>query len=452
MSAPGAWIEDPNATLEDIHYPGLEASFPFPRTYKEAKERAAQNPEWTVKALFAAAYSNQMRAQEADLKLEEVEQRIDEAETQVVTWRKHAENHETRAARWKKEVTTQQALVEDLREQISLQKQLLETRKQLDRQANPERVRVNFQDEEEPAEPRERRSTSRQRTPTSMSSESKRDKRSAKFPDPPILEDGEKPTFRIWNAQIQNKLRINADWYTHDDPEVEEQSKVAYIQTRTDGKAAKHLYTWLEDKQDGNERIYVEDVIQCLENLFEDPDRRLKARHELKKTKMSFFGDFNEFQSEFLRLAMVARTPRDQWKEELHDKLYDSLRVPMEIYVTDEDYSFDQYCKKAQQYARGLAQQNKERRERTSRRAPEQTTVKIRTDPSKPYTERRETPKASALEPAKASASVRCYNCNQTGHFAYACPKADIRKPVEAKMVDEFDSASGSEQPESENE
>jgi hypothetical protein len=83
---------------------------------------------------------------------------------------------------------------------------------------------------------------------------------------------------------------------------------------------------------------------------------------------------------------MVARTPRDQWKEELHDKLYDSLRVPMEIYVTDEDYNFDQYYKKAQQYGRGLTQQNKERRERTSRRAPEQATVKTRTDnPSKPY-------------------------------------------------------------------
>jgi hypothetical protein len=45
MSAPEAWIENPNTILEDVYYPGLEASFPFPRTYKEAKERAAQNPK-----------------------------------------------------------------------------------------------------------------------------------------------------------------------------------------------------------------------------------------------------------------------------------------------------------------------------------------------------------------------------------------------------------------------
>jgi hypothetical protein len=42
---------------------------------------------------------------------------------------------------------------------------------------------------------------------------------------------------------------------------MEEQSKIAYIQTRTDSKAAKHLYTWLEDKQDGNKMIYIKNII-----------------------------------------------------------------------------------------------------------------------------------------------------------------------------------------------
>jgi hypothetical protein len=45
MSLPGAWIEDPNAILEDVYYPDLKATFTFPRTYKKAKERAAKNPK-----------------------------------------------------------------------------------------------------------------------------------------------------------------------------------------------------------------------------------------------------------------------------------------------------------------------------------------------------------------------------------------------------------------------
>ena len=35
----------------------------------------------------------------------------------------------------------------------------------------------------------------------------------------------------------------------------------------------------------------------------------------------------------------------------------------MEIYVADEDMSFDVYCKKAQQFARGLAKADERTRE-----------------------------------------------------------------------------------------
>ena len=31
-------------------------------------------------------------------------------------------------------------------------------------------------------------------------------KRSAKFPDPPILDDGLKPIFQVWNNQMKSKL------------------------------------------------------------------------------------------------------------------------------------------------------------------------------------------------------------------------------------------------------
>ena len=44
----------------------------------------------------------------------------------------------------------------------------------------------------------------------------------------------------------------------------------------------------------------------------------------------------------------------NQWKKEVHDKLYNSLQVQMKIYVTDEDMTFNVYCKKAQQFVKDL--------------------------------------------------------------------------------------------------
>ena len=45
MSAPEAWIENPNTILKNIYYSKLEITFAFPRTYKKIKKRAVKNPE-----------------------------------------------------------------------------------------------------------------------------------------------------------------------------------------------------------------------------------------------------------------------------------------------------------------------------------------------------------------------------------------------------------------------
>ena len=83
-----------------------------------------------------------------------------------------------------------------------------------------------------------------------------------------------------------------------------------YIKTRVDGKVAEHLYPWLK-AQSGRD-IYVEKVIQCLKNVFEDSDQQLKAQKQLKKLRMPYLKDFNTFQSEFLRLSNSAKMSADQ--------------------------------------------------------------------------------------------------------------------------------------------
>ena len=74
---------------------------------------------------------------------------------------------------------------------------------------------------------------------------------------------------------------------------------------------------------------------------------------------MPYLKNYNVFQSEFLQLMNSAKMSADQWKKEVHDKLYDSLQVQMKIYVADKNMSFDVYCKKAQQFTKDLAKADK---------------------------------------------------------------------------------------------
>jgi len=57
----------------------------------------------------------------------------------------------------------------------------------------------------------------------------------AKLPDPPILTDGKDPTYEDWSARMKSKLEGNADQYPT------EALRMAYVHSRTGGKAAQHL-------------------------------------------------------------------------------------------------------------------------------------------------------------------------------------------------------------------
>ena len=57
-------------------------------------------------------------------------------------------------------------------------------------------------------------------------------RRTTLMPDPPVFEGKNLDT---WLSRIQNKLRANADHYQTED------SKITYIKSRIDSKAADHL-------------------------------------------------------------------------------------------------------------------------------------------------------------------------------------------------------------------
>jgi len=86
---------------------------------------------------------------------------------------------------------------------------------------------------------------------------------------------------------------------------------VAYIKIRIGGKAYNHLLPYLEVERDAERNPTSKEVLKFLKNVFKDPDCRIKAQQELKGLKMPYLGDFNNFQSNFIRLVNISRIPQD---------------------------------------------------------------------------------------------------------------------------------------------
>ena len=129
----------------------------------------------------------------------------------------------------------------------------------------------------------------------------------------------------------------------------------------------------------------------------------------------------------------------DQWKKEIHDKLYDSLQVQIEIYVTDENMLFDVYCKKAQQFVRGLIKADERIREWKNQQELQrkQSALKFKRKIMITTT-------AVICEASRSVlADIICYTCNKKEHLARNYPEKS--KKIEIKVIESDCSESDSE-------
>jgi hypothetical protein len=143
---------------------------------------------------------------------------------------------------------------------------------------------------------------------------------------------------------------------------------------------------------------------------------------------MKYLQDFNEFRAQFAKLANTAQIPKSQWVLDMHYKVYDELRVSMELRATTPGTTFEQYCSEAQRLARSLklSAENKKKREaalraRGSGRAP----------PNDRNTPR---PNSSTRQPARLPpylGGFKCYQCGKTGHLVRDCPDRAANKAVD---------------------
>jgi hypothetical protein len=291
---------------------------------------------------------------------------------------------------------------------------------------------------ETPADPLFLDARSRQQSTGTEGSHANEGKRSPKYPDPPTLTDGADPTFKEWETGLKNKFLFNQDWFEDAQETRSHAKRVAYIQTTVKGKAFQHLDSFLDQHEAG--KVVTSDMCRkFLRQVFDDPDKRLKARAELNKLKLKYLGDFNDFYSEFVRLANVSKKPRREWKEEIHDKLYEELQVHLEQHVMDDNCNFDAYCQKARHFARGEERVGNKRREIANKRRQQSTTRNQpgRTSASNPQQARNQQASGTNVTPQTQNPSFTCYGCGKEGHLKRDCPDKGETKAVDP--IDEED-------------
>ena len=87
--------------------------------------------------------------------------------------------------------------------------------------------------------------------------------KSSKLPDSPVFTDGKNLTWEVWETKIQDKLKVNADYYST------ALSQIAYIVSRVKGDAAEHIHA---RRRDGATKLYtsINELLKHLAGIYED--------------------------------------------------------------------------------------------------------------------------------------------------------------------------------------
>ncbi|KAF2647019.1 hypothetical protein K491DRAFT_723797 [Lophiostoma macrostomum CBS 122681] len=128
--------------------------------------------------------------------------------------------------------------------------------------------------------------------------------RSVKFPDPPLLLDGKTTIiFEYWRTYIENKLRLNSDWFTSSNPHDTQEHIAAYMTTRTEDPARDQLETLISALRDNEDAIDSEFLMDTLGQSFGDLHKVKNARQAFNKLRLHTAAKFASFQADFFRLA-----------------------------------------------------------------------------------------------------------------------------------------------------
>ena len=256
--------------------------------------------------------------------------------------------------------------------------------------------------------------------------------RSAKLPDPPMLTDGNDPAFENWLSKMEGKLEANKDHFET------EAMRMAYIESRTGGNAAKHLgprlrATALDRFTTGHE------MLVYLSTIYEDPNKVHNAKYGFRRLYQGPNEDFHDFLTKFLHLAGESQLSKVEYKYELNSKLSSKLRPMVYSQYGDPSVDFHRFSSQCSQAALAIKEITaSEARQARYRFPSSNANTSTELNASKTSTSKTTTliPNKEPLSAGKLALMKegKCFYCKGAGHRVFECP---VRSSKSINAVEE---------------
>ncbi len=149
-----------------------------------------------------------------------------------------------------------------------------------------------------------------------------RHKLSERTPNIDDLDNGSNPTFKQWQASIQDRLEINADHYRS------ERARMALVWGHTTGLAKEYLEPRYLSDTDQERFRDAEDMITLLKSYFITGNEKAESRSVFDRLRMEKNETFPAFKARFLSAAIKGQVPRSEWFHYLWSKITPALRTP----------------------------------------------------------------------------------------------------------------------------